>query len=260
MRFPNFKNKFAHDALVTPHEFLEYQKSLGNYPRIKPPDGTIICYSRSLMRYILNNHQTRKVSGFSGEMYLLKETGGRVAVTGNFGIGAPSVVTHIEELIAFGIKKFISIGAAGALQKNLKLGDVVVCSKAIRDEGSSYHYLKPSKFSHPSQAFAKLIMRSLNKSKIKYRIGSTWTIDTPYRETVAEARHYQKEGVLTVEMEASALFAVAKYRQVQIGAIFTISDSLAELEWKPGFHVRTRKQSLEKVFRAAIQVFKTLKS
>lgn len=256
MRFPNFKNKYAHDALVTPQEFLAYQKSLGNYPRIKPPEGIIICYSRSLMRYILKSHKTKKVKGFSGEMYVLKETGDRIAVIGNFGIGAPIVVTHIEELIAFGISKFISIGTAGALQKNLNLGDVVVCSKAIRDEGSSYHYLKPSKFSQPSQILTKQIARSLKKSKMKFRIGPTWTIDTPYRETVAEARHYQKEGVLTVEMEASALFAVAQYRQVQIGAIFTISDSLAELEWKPGFHVRKGKSSLEKVFRAAIQVFK----
>jgi len=76
----------------------------------------------------------------------------------------------------------------------------------------------------------------LQTRQIDYRRGSAWTIDAPYRETVAEARHYQQQGVLCVEMEAAALFAVAEYRKVAVAAAFVMSDSLADLVWDPQFH------------------------
>ena len=67
------------------------------------------------------------------------------------------------------------------------------------------------------------------------RRGTTWTIDTPYRETAAEARHYQADGVQCVEMEAAALFTVAQHRGAAIATAFCISDSLADAEWNPLF-------------------------
>ena len=120
----------------------------------------------------------------------------------------------------------------------------MVCEKAIRDEGTSHHYLKHSKYAYASKGMTNKIIISLEKLNQKYFIGTSWTIDAPYRETVAEAKQYQEEGVATVEMEASALFAVAQYRNVELGAIFTISDSLAELQWKPKFHLKKTKKGL----------------
>lgn len=214
----------------------------------------IFCYQRSLTEFILKNHKTTKVDGFDGEMYLLDETKRKIAVLGNFGIGAPIAAILLEELIAFGVKRFISIGMAGTLQKYIKIGDIVVCERAIRDEGTSHHYLKPSKYVYASKEMINKIKNSLDKFKQKYIMGTSWTIDAPYRETVAEAKHYQKEGVATVEMEAAALFAVAQYRNVELGAIFTISDSLAELEWKPKFHSRKTKKGLEILYKVAVDV------
>jgi uridine phosphorylase len=240
--------------MFSPEEFMQYNKKRGKYPKFRPPKGVIFCYDRSLMKYVVDNHSVRKVEGFHGDIYLIGETGGQVAIIGNFGIGAPVVVTLLEELIAFGVKEFVSIGLAGSLQKSLDIGDLVVCDRAIRDEGTSYHYLKSSKFAVASKAMTKRITCALDSASEKYVVGTSWTVDAPYRETVAEAKRYQKEGVLTVEMEASALFAVAKYRNVDIGAIFTISDSLAELEWKPKFHARKTKRGLEDLYRLAIDV------
>jgi uridine phosphorylase len=76
---------------------------------------------------------------------------------------------------------------------------------------------------------------ALGESGLAFRTGVSWTIDAPYRETVAEARHYQAEGVLCVEMEAAALFAVAQVRGVRLASAFVISDSLADLAWNPRF-------------------------
>lgn len=253
MGFPNLKNKYAKDSMFTPNEFMAYQKKTGSYPKFDPPVGVIFCYSKSLMKYVLENHKAVKVGGFNyGEMYLLGETNRKVAIIGNFGIGSPVVVALLEELIAFGVKKFISIGTAGTLQKNITIGNLMVCERAIRDEGTSHHYLKNSKYSYASKGMTDKIKKSLEKFKQKYFIGTSWTIDAPYRETVAEARQYQKEGVATVEMEASALFAVAQYRNVELGSIFTISDSLAELQWKPKFHLKKTKNGLEILYEVAI--------
>ena len=71
---------------------------------------------------------------------------------------------------------------------------------------------------------------------LEYKIGTSWTIDAPYRETYKEIEKYKQENVLTVEMEAAAIFAVARYLNVQAGALFTISDYLSEDKWQLHFH------------------------
>src|SRR3989344_5766065 len=124
MVFPNLKDKHSFDSMFTPSEFMNYQKKRGKYPKFKTPEGVILCYQKSLMEHILENHKVTKVEGFYGEMYLLDETNGKIAIIGKFGIGSPVVVTLLEELIAFGVKKFISIGTAGTLQKNIKIGSL----------------------------------------------------------------------------------------------------------------------------------------
>ena len=96
------------------------------------------------------------------------------------------------------------------------------------------------------------IKESLDKLDIEYVTGTSWTTDAIYRETIAEVKQYQKEGVATVEMEASALFAVAQYRNVQMGSILTISDSLADLVWQPEFHSNETTVGLELLFKAAL--------
>jgi len=223
--------------MFTPKEFLEYQKKVGKYPKFKPPKGIIFCYSTRLLEHIIKSHKATKTEGFYGDFYLLDETENQIGVLAKFGIGAPVIITLMEELIAFGVKRFISIGEAGTLQKHLKIKDIVVCDRAIRDEGTSQHYLKHSKYAYASKDMTKRIKNVLEELGQEYVTGTSWTTDAPYRETVAEAKQYQKEGVATVEMEASALFGVANYRNVDVGAVFTISDSLAELRWKPKFHL-----------------------
>jgi uridine phosphorylase len=252
MAFPNFKNKHANDSMFSPKDYLDYQRKREKYDSFNPPEGVIFCYSKKLMEYVLENHKVTKVQRFYGEMYLFNETKGKVAIIGKFGSGAPVVVALLEELIAFGVKRFISIGTAGTLQKNINAGDLIVCERAIRDEGTSYHYLKASKYAYASKKMTERIKRALDMLGQKYFVGTSWTVDAPYRETVAEARQYQKEGVATVEMEASALFAVAQYRGVEMGAMFTVSDSLAELQWSPKFHFKKTKGGLEILYKVAL--------
>jgi uridine phosphorylase len=252
MSFPNLKNKYKEEALLTPKKFLDYLKKRGRYPDYKPPKGVIIVFQKELLDYIIKNHSPINVGGFFGDFYLLKETENRIGVLGNFGFGAPMVTILLEQFIAYGVKEFLSVGIAGSLQKELRVGSIVICDKAIRDEGVSHHYIKSSKYAFASKALTKKIEEALTRFNLEYSVGTTWTIDTPYRETIAEIKQYQKEGVSTVDMEASAIFSVAEYRGVEAGSIFTISDYLAELEWEPKFHLT--KDHLETLFQVAKEV------
>jgi uridine phosphorylase len=255
MAYPNFSRKHSQDSLVTPKDYLAYARKRGMVPQHRP-DSVIVAYHQSLMQHVLEHHRTRRVKGFFGQMFLLEETARRVALIGNFGIGAPNAVIHLEEFIEWGVKRFVSIGTAGSLQKGLRVGDLVLCERAIRDEGSSHHYLPPSRYAHPSKQLTERVRGSLRSRRLKFVSGTSWTIDTPYRETVAEARRYQKQGVLTVEMEAAALFAVGKYRKAQVAALLSISDTLSDglgtATWEPKFHLRRNQAGLEKIYRVAV--------
>ncbi|TFF90810.1 MAG: purine-nucleoside phosphorylase [Promethearchaeota archaeon] len=179
-----------------------------------------------------------------------------MGICGGFGIGAPAVAVLIEELAAFGVNNFLSIGTAGALQKDLRLGSYVICNKAIRDEGTSYHYLKPEKFSYPSANIMKNLVEVAKDLELTYSLGIIWTIDAPYGETIEEIDIYRKEGVLTVEMEAAAIFAVAKYLNVEAAALFTISDYLCGDKWQLHFHFT--EEHLKTLFTIAKKTINSL--
>jgi len=138
------------------------------------------------------------------------------------------------------------------LQRDLKVGDLVLCEAAIRDEGVSHHYLPPAKLATAPAAMSAALRAALRQAGVPFRAGTSWTIDTPYRETVAEARHYQAEGVLCVEMEAAALFAVAEVRGLHVASAFAISDSLADLVWNPQFHGPEVEAGLITLYEAAL--------
>jgi purine-nucleoside phosphorylase len=249
--FPNFPGKHAHDAFFSPQDFLAYLQREGRFPDFPVPQGVIFCFQHALLRHVRQTYAIEPVDLFAGQFYMVPGESGGIGLSGGFGIGAPAVVTILEELIALGARRFVSVGTAGALAKELRIGDVVICERAVRDEGVSHHYLAPARYATASPALTARLEEAVRAAGLAPVRGTSWTIDTPYRETVAEARHYQAEGVLTVEMEAAALFAVADYRGVDLAAAFVISDSLAELVWDPQFGAGATLSGLVALFDAA---------
>ena len=173
-----------------------------------------------------------------------------MALIGEFGWGAPMAAVVVERLIVMGVQAVVSIGTAGSLQRSLTIGPTVVRDRTLRDEGVSHHYLTPGQFAHADATLTPRLQAELETSSI----GTSWTIDTPFRETVEEARYYQSEGVLCVEMEAAALMAVAQHRQIPFATAFSISDSLGELVWDPQFRAPETAEGLRCFYRAAVAV------
>jgi purine-nucleoside phosphorylase len=126
----------------------------------------------------------------------------------------------------------------------------------MRDEGTSYHYLPGGGLVYPSESLTAFLRGALDAVGLPYRKGPSWTTDAIYRETPDEVLMHSARGALVVEMEASALFAVARFRSCLIAACFSVSDTLAELAWRPEFHAETTTEGLETLFAAALEAIK----
>src|SRR5688500_7928973 len=222
-------------------------------PKIKP-EGVLFCLERGLPQRMRWRIPVERAGAMNADVYAVKKTKGKVAVLTSFGGGSPMVMELAEELAVMGAKKMILMTWGGILQMDLRPGDIVVCNRAIRDEGASHHYLPPAKYVDANALLVNELVESIRKRGAQCTVGTTWTTDAPYRETREEVIQYQAEGVKTVEMESAGLFTVGQVRAVQTASVVIGMDSLATLKWETPESLDTIARSLEVVYAAAIDV------
>lgn len=179
----------------------------------------------------------------------------KIALAGKFGIGCPATIAFLEELAACGIKRFVGIGSAGAMHANIQPGDVVICSGAFSDEGTSAHYPGFKFLSNPSLAFMNELAGWFKRHHVPFVKGKAWTIDAPYRETKQKLGHFLNLGADVVEMEASAMFNVARFRKAEIATVFIVGDSISEGKWNSDFRAPGNKK---KYFLTAEEIVRFL--
>ena len=254
MGFPTYGAKHGEDALVTPQAVLAHRRARGRMTADAVPPAVVVTYQSSLFDAVVDAEPTTAldVGGPAEAVHALDRTGGRVGVVGRFGIGAPVAAMVVEELIALGTRRFVTVGVAGSLHPDLVVGDVVVADEGIRDDGVSHHYLPPGHRALADRGLSGRVATALADADLRPRRGTTWTIDAIYRETVAEARHFARHGALCVEMEAAALFAVAEVRQVALATVLCVSDSLAGAEWSPDYDSERLARRLRAAFAATV--------
>ena len=148
------------------------------------------------------------------------------------GVGAPLAAAFFEEAIATGCSRFVALGGAGSLRADLTAGHAVVPSAAVRDEGTSYHYLPAAREIQAQRRAQGAVKEALSQAGMPFLEGKTWTTDGLYRETRAKVDRRIAEGCVTVEMEASALLAVAAFRGVDLGYVLAAADTLAGDAWE----------------------------
>ena len=144
---------------------------------------------------------------------------------------APGAAGTIEELHAMGCNEFIICGGAGSIKKDSKVGEIIVPIAAVRDEGTSYHYLEPSREVECHKATADFVISSLEKLGIPYIVGKTWTTDAMYRETPEMIELRRNEGWITVEMETAAFFTVSKYHDIPLAQLLYAGDDVSGETW-----------------------------
>jgi uridine phosphorylase len=199
------------------------------------PAHGVICFFQDVITHFVNLGLAVEIYALRSEVgrhpiYVHQVQGHRVALF-HPGVGAPLAAGLLEEVIALGCRNFIACGGAGVLNRELAMGHLVVPTAAVRDEGTSYHYLAPSREVAASPSAVAAIEQTLQRRKIDYIVGKTWTTDAIYRETRTRMALRRGEGCITVEMEAAALFAVAQFRDVHLGQILYCGDNLDGDEW-----------------------------
>jgi len=206
---------------------------------IQPVDGMpqrcILCFFSEAIEKIISEYHHKVFYNFLSEginypFYELDYKGEKIGLI-QAAVGSPLAAGQIEELSALGCNKFIACGMCGVLQKDLAVGHLIIPAAAVRDEGTSYHYVKPSREILADERIVKVIENVLTEKNIPHIKAKTWTTDAFYRETPAKIAQRKSEGCVTVEMETSTYIAVSQYNNVEFGQILCSGDSLAGEEW-----------------------------
>jgi uridine phosphorylase len=254
MTYPAFPGKHTPPAMVTPERMLAHRRRGGRLAEITPPRGAVICLERGLPSRMRRRVKIRQVGRLMGDLYAVRSTSGRVVVLTDFGLGAPIVAAQAEELIALGATHLVSVALSGGLQPDLAPGTIVVSRSAIRDEGTSHHYLPPERTVCADPSLTAALIDALTGAGAVVRAGESWSTDAPYRESADEVRAYQAQGVLAVDMEVAALFAVAQARGVAAAAVLVVGDNLSGGEWRPPQRLDGMRDALDRAYRAAVEV------
>ncbi len=180
-------------------------------------------------------HHEDTSSWYSSRRVALSHTGFKVLVEEGTErlLGAHLLRLPAEEVInlfASGCQLLISITSAGQI---LPLGQppyVVLIERALRDEGTSYHYLPPTPYSHLDPALRELVSTRWEYGRLPLYVGASWTTDAPFRETEAMIARCRAKGILAVEMEAAALYTLAQARQFQIICFAHVTNQLGQTE------------------------------
>ncbi|TET97822.1 MAG: purine-nucleoside phosphorylase [Anaerolineales bacterium] len=195
----------------------------------------IICFFGEVIEKVVSEHKAEVLTHNRWEdgphpLYEIEYSGRRLAFF-HPGVGAPLSSGILEEVIAFGCRKFIAIGGCGVLERDMEVGKLIVVSSAVRDEGVSYHYLPPAREVEAQPDVVSKVEGVLKDRGIPFILGKTWTTDAPYRETRSRIDARRGEGCIAVEMEAAAMMSVAEFRKVAFGQILYAGDDLSGDDW-----------------------------
>ncbi len=202
---------------------------------IDVPEHCVVCFFQEVIDYLQQEGRTTVIASQPWEhgthhLYALDLNGQRLALF-HPGVGASLAAGLLEEMIARGCGKFIACGGAGVLDKNIAVGHILVPASAVRDEGTSYHYLPPGREVSASPEAVAAMESVLQAHRVPYLVTKTWTTDAPYRETAGKVQLRRAEGCLAVEMEAAAFFAVAQFRGVTFGQLLYGGDDVSGGDW-----------------------------
>jgi uridine phosphorylase len=203
-------------------------------PRIPP--RVVLCFFHDVLSARAARGDLVEIARLRGEgqpmpVYRLGEGDAALGVAFP-GLTAPLCAAVLEELIGLGGQGFVACGGAGVLDGAIPAGQVIVPTRALRAEGTSYHYLRPARFVRPHPAAVRAILDACRARGVKPLRGAVWTTDGVYRETPALIRKRRAEGCLAVEMEAAAFFAVAQFRKVVFGQLLYAGDDVSGARWQ----------------------------
>ncbi len=203
-----------HDPAEAPvflaRNLLEAARRRKRLPRMKTPAGCLLDFDGELADHLLATRRAVPEPAwpcFHTRLLRWKADGAEYGVIGGT-VGAPFAVLVAEELFSLGCKALVSISSAGLIAPDISPPFFFLIEKALRDEGTSHHYLSPGRFSIAAPSLMDVVAQRIAGSTIPVHRGASWTTDAPFRETDTLIAARREEGVISVEMEAAALLAL----------------------------------------------------
>ena len=203
-----------------------------NYPEI-----TISCFSHHLFDAVIGffePEEIARVGGANGKqpIYAVNYKGHRFAFFES-RVGEPACIGDFEDMLVMGMKKLILFGNCGVLDRNIEDCGIIIPTRALRDEGCSYHYAPPADSIQVNHKYRELFHQVLEEHGYSYVEGTTWTTDAPYRETRGKVARRKEQGAICVEMECAGMQAAADFRGVDFFEFFYAGDNLDQPVWDP---------------------------
>ena len=221
-KYPDVPSVFEPTALLRE---ARRQKGLAS---IDVPPVCILDPDGDIVRHLKSSGQAKRFDAwpcYHTDLYsfpLAGQTSGIIACA----VGAPFAVLVAEELFACGCRLLISLTSAGQIVPAGSPPYFVVIDRALRDEGTSYHYAAPSAFAEADPNIVAAAMEALKNAGLRAYVGPSWTTDAPFRETAAAVAAARVQGVLAVEMEAAALYTFARDRGRRVLCLAHVTNTM----------------------------------
>ena len=195
--------------------------------RIAP--NVVMFHTGSAIPYLSETRHLReysfKIPGFLGNPPVYGLEGSKDVCLVQGGYGAPAAACLVEAVVELGCRRIFALGLGGGVAEDVELGDAVIPSDIVREEGTSFHYVAGAENACPDAALLGDLRRFLTgKDDLRVHEGKTVSTDAPFRQTVDKERRWRDEGILAVEMELSAVLTVARYHRIPAVALLVISD------------------------------------
>jgi len=207
---PLFEHNHTEKPVFLPGNMLESARIQKDLPPLTVPDGCLLDFDGELVDFLVASGRAKLEPSwpcFHTRLYLWQANGTAYGIIGGT-VGASFAVLVAEELFALGCKALVTISSAGLIAGNLQPPLLLLIDKALRDEGTSYHYLPPERYAQASPPLLEVVAQSLSDADLQYVRGKSWTTDAPFRETQKLISARCDEGIISVEMEAAALLAM----------------------------------------------------
>lgn len=222
------------DAMINPWDLYgnKYKKNMD----VAMPKVAVACFERNVVKRLVEYldgeiiAETKNANG-SFPIYKVSFKGVDVAVY-MADVGAACAGGQLEEIYALGAERVVVYGSCGVLYKEIEDCSVIIPDRAVREEGLSYHYVPLGQEVAVNPCYIPEFKAILEKVGVKYRIGKVWTTDAFYRETKTKVEKRKEQGCICVDMECSALAAVAMFREKELFQFFFSADCLDGIKWE----------------------------
>ncbi len=243
-------------AVINPED---NHKPITDFPKVFIGVFSELIVKEYVERYSAEIISYMKFASGNIPVYRVKTETAEFALTTPW-VGAPAAASYLEDGIAWGAEVFVAFGSCGVLRHDIADGHLIIPTSGVRDEGLSYHYMPASDEIQAEPKSVEAISTAMDTLGLPYIKGKTWTTDAFFRETPLKVENRKNSGCICVDMEFTALTAIAKFREVTFAEFFYAADSLIGDKWDKRNLSKKGVSVSEKCMSAAIEIGKILSS